>query len=153
MAAPTNPHRKHGMHGTPTYQTWIEMRRRCRAQGRDNAPTYTERGIEVCDRWQDFACFFADMGLRPSLEHTIERLDGSRNYELDNCVWATPVQQSNNRTNNHRVTYRGERMTLIQAVRRAGNVVEKSAAWHRINRGWPIERAVETAPDIRYMSK
>jgi len=60
--------------------------------------SYGARGITVCERWRDdFMMFLADMGPRPSLAYTIDRLDNARGYEPDNCRWATRSQQQRNK--------------------------------------------------------
>lgn len=135
----------------PEYRVWIDMRRRCRDPKLRNYPNYGGRGIAVCDRWQTFENFYADMGPRPSKRHSIDRHpDNDGNYEPGNCRWATREEQRNNMRNNRWVEYRGRRMSLRDAIRSAGDVIEKSAAWRRLDLGWSIEMAVETPPDPRF---
>ena len=58
---------------------------------------YGERGIKVCDRWDNsFEDFYKDMGDRPSKYHSIERKNNNGNYEPDNCIWATREEQMRN---------------------------------------------------------
>jgi hypothetical protein len=72
---------------------------RCTNPRHPGYPSYGGRGIGVCARWRDdFMAFFADLGPRPSPEHSLDRLDNARGYAPDNCRWATRSQQQRNRT-------------------------------------------------------
>ena len=86
----------HGGKGTAEYAIWKAMRARCNNRKADNYPYYGGRGIKVCERWNDFANFLADMGPRPD-GLTIERTNNDGNYEPGNCIWADMKTQSNNR--------------------------------------------------------
>lgn len=87
---------KHGMHGTPTYNSWRGILDRCNNANRENYDNYGGRGITVCNRWLKFEIFFADMGERPK-GLTIERIDNDKGYYKENCIWATASEQQHNR--------------------------------------------------------
>lgn len=100
---------------TPEYKAWQEMKRRCNDSNRQNYRNYGGRGIVVCERWLDFTNFLADMGRKPTLEHSLDRYPNNNgNYEPGNVRWATKEQQSRNRRTNTLLTFQGKTLCIIE---------------------------------------
>lgn len=120
-----------------TRSAWSEMRKRCARH-----PDYAGRGIKICDRWDSFANFLADMGEAPP-GRSLDRIDNNGNYEPANCRWATPIQQANNKRDTSFVEYRGRVQPMAEWARELG--FKYWTLRNRIvNLGWPIERAFTT---------
>jgi hypothetical protein len=85
----------------PEYKVWRGMIRRCENPNHDSYRWYGARGIRVCDRWRNgedgqsgFECFLADMGRRPTPQHSVDRYpNNDGNYCKENCRWATTAEQ------------------------------------------------------------
>jgi hypothetical protein len=137
----------HGLSKTSLYQTWNAMLQRCNNPNSNNWQDYGGRGIKVCQRWQTFENFYADMGQIPSPEHTLDRINNNGNYEPSNCRWATMIEQQNNRRSNKIIVYKGVSYTVAELARTHG--INIATFEYRLNRGWTIEQAVEIKVDRR----
>jgi hypothetical protein len=87
-----------GLKASAEYVCWAAMIQRCENPKADNYERYGGRGVSVDPRWRaSFTTFFADMGPKPSPQHSIDRIKNERGYEPDNCRWATDAEQRKNR--------------------------------------------------------
>jgi hypothetical protein len=108
----------------PEYRVWATMKARCSWPKHPNYHNYGGKGVRVCDRWErSFWLFYEDMGPRPSVSHTIDRMDGTKGYEPSNCRWATRSQQEHNKPSRGEVAYRGVRRSrgrYMAAIKKDG---------------------------------
>ncbi|MCA9069762.1 MAG: hypothetical protein KDA84_12605 [Planctomycetaceae bacterium] len=132
----------HGISDSPEYKSWEAMIQRCTNSNLKEFPNYGGRGIEVCPRWEDFQNFLDDMGKRPSLGHSIDRIDSNGNYEPNNCRWADLPQQNNNKRNTIYFEFQGQRLPLSEWSKRTG--VSQRILRGRYYRGWPVEKILTT---------
>jgi hypothetical protein len=94
----------HWVGNKPTREwiTWHAMKGRCYNKNRKCYKWYGAKGVIVCDRWLDsFENFYADMGDKPTIKHSIDRINPFGNYEPTNCKWATAKEQANNKRKNY----------------------------------------------------
>ena len=131
----------HGMTGTPEHAAWCDMKSRCTNPNAGEWKRYGARGIAVCDRWlHSFDVFLADMGPRPSPDHSLDREDSDGNYEPSNCRWATKKEQQRNRRCTSYVEYQGEKLPLAELAERVG--ISRHALKGRLRKGMSIEDAI-----------
>lgn len=130
----------HGLSRTQarTYRTWKDMRGRCLNPGDSDFDNYGGRGIGICEAWNDFAVFFADMGARPPAM-TLDRIEVDGDYTPSNCRWATVQMQANNKRSNYMVEVNGVTQTLQQWCDEFG--LERTKVAYRLAQGWPVEKA------------
>jgi hypothetical protein len=130
---------KHGMSHTHVHKVWIAMRDRCRNPNNLAFKNYGGRGIKVCDRWDSFSDFLADMGDRPE-GFDLDRIDNNGNYEPSNCRWLSRQKNLNNKRTNRFLELRGETHTIAEWSRITG------LSWltirQRLRYGWTVERTL-----------
>lgn len=145
----------HGMEDSSEYSIWRGIKKRCYLKSHRAYPGYGGRGIVICSGWRSsFKSFFADMGERPSLDHSIDRIDGDGNYSCGhceecllkgwtaNCRWATRAEQRRNAKNIRMLTFQGETMCLKDMAGKYG--MTKGQLHSRLEAGWSLQEALLT---------
>jgi hypothetical protein len=87
-AAERNWKHGHAVRGklSSEYRSFTAMHKRCSYPSSKKLKNYGGRGISICARWQSFETFLADMGPKPTPNHSIDRWpDVDGNYEPNNC--------------------------------------------------------------------
>ena len=151
----------------PYYNTWFMMHERCKNPKTAGYHNYGGRGIKVCDRWNSFPAFLADMREKPHPKATLDRIDFDGDYEPSNCRWAdTMKHQIRNRRcvvldeelvayirGYHAQGFHRKHVSLMQLSKNlggspflCGNVVGKGA-----NRRWVEIRPVIYKSAKRYL--
>lgn len=130
----------HGMSKKRVYRIWQNMLTRCENPLHGSFPRYGGKGIAVCSQWHTFENFFADMGQPPTPKHSIDRIDGTRDYEPGNCRWATRKVQNRNTTQNRWLTLNGETHIVTDWADILG--IPATRIRNRLSRGWSTERAL-----------
>lgn len=124
------------------YKSWQDMKARCRNPKNVQYQNYGGRGIEIDPTWESFDTFFADMGPKPTEDHSIERIDNDAWYGPRNCRWATIVEQCKNKRTSRVVTYGGRTMIATDWAREVG--LRPQILNGRLRDGWSIEAALFT---------
>jgi len=135
---------KHGMARRgkehPLFELWRGMIKRCMNPKATGYQRYGGRGIMVCKRWMDIRNFIADMSPRPSLKHTLDRIDNNKGYSPNNCRWATIAKQNRNQRRNRMLTFQGQTMCVSEWGRLLG--IPKNTLLNRLKKNWPIEKVL-----------
>ncbi len=131
----------------PEYAAYLGIK--SRAKGKKSALKkgtrgYSGMGCGISPEWDgdNYLTFKADMGPKPSPEHSVDRRDNSKGYSKENCFWGTPQQQASNRRTSVFIEYNGERLTKAEWSKRLGFGL--NTITNRQQLGWPLERIMTT---------
>lgn len=132
-----------GREGLPTsiFASWRSMKQRCLNPTHHQFHNYGGRGVQLCERWQSFENFLADMGERPE-GTTLDRIDIDGNYEPANCRWADVETQRNNCRNSKIIEFAGKRLGVSQWARELG--IRRETIWARIRAGCSVQETLST---------
>jgi hypothetical protein len=150
---------KHGEssrnHTTVEFKIWARMLYRCINKKNPAYEAYGGRGITVCESWQSYENFLADMGRRPSPAYSIDRIDVNKGYFKENCRWATAMTQANNRRSNVFWEINGQLKTIAEWCQLYG--IKQSTVYARVKRGWnqmdALKKPINPNPTLKQRMK
>lgn len=134
------------------YALWKSIKSRTSNTNDVNYHKYGSRGIKMYEKWvNDFEAFdsyiFDNLGYKPTVAHSLDRIDNSGNYEPYNIKWATIHEQNNNKRTNVYIEIEGKKTSLAQLSRLTGiyiNTLRKRYIKHGNNllavlKGWKVD--------------
>lgn len=135
----------HGDRRSRLYSIWTNMKTRCNNTNSQDYYKYGGRGVSICSAWnnsyESFKEWALSSGYIDNPQCTLDRIDVNGNYEPENCRWATPEQQANNRRNTINIAFRGEEHTLSEWAKICG--IKYHTLFARLYiLNWPIEKAL-----------
>ena len=129
--------------------SWDAMFVRCYNAQSGSYVRYGGRGIKVCNRWEIFDNFLADMGIRPTGK-TLDRIDTSGDYEPSNCRWATLSEQRRHRDGQQlmvSLTINGRTQLISDWVKESNGSLSRSL--FRLKKGWSPKDAIFSPKQAR----
>lgn len=148
--------RVHGRSRDPLYHVWRSMVTRCTNQSHKSYSRYggrTPNPVTVCPEWREslevFEAYVSQLPRYGEPGMQLDRIDNDLGYLPGNVRWATPEENTNNRRNNRRITFRGSTKTLAEWARMLG--LGPTTIRSRLDKsGWPAERALTegVAPEV-----
>lgn len=127
--------KKHGLahvggKATRLYRVWTHIRVRCNNPNTENFQYYGERGVKVCDEWNDYKTFHdwaLSHGYRDDL--TIDRIDVNGDYSPENCRWTTIKEQNRNKRTTLKCFFNGQVM-LLKDVSNVSGINYQTLRYH-----------------------
>lgn len=134
---------RQGQRKTRLYGIWANMKQRCTNPSNPAYPYYGAKGISICDEWANDFLAFQSWALKNGYDDslTIDRVDGNKNYQPDNCRWSTRKEQSNNLSSNTVIVFEGKEYTLTQLAEEYG--LDPKLVIDRHKLGWPAKDLVK----------
>lgn len=138
---------KHGLSKDKLHGLWRNIKERCYNPNSKSYKYYGERGIKMCDEWEnDFVSFYNwshENGYKDGLQ--IDRIDVNGDYCPENCRWVSKIVQANNTRRNIYVTINGETKSMSDWCREIG--INYQSVQTRRYKGWDTLLALTTPFD------
>lgn len=144
-----NAGKEHNLSKHPLYRTFHGLKKRCYNKNCKSYKDYGGRGITICDEWLNSFKSFYDWAMANGYEKglSIERIDVNKGYSPENCTWIPFGDQAKNTRRSVFYEYKGEKKILGDWAKQYN--LPFTCVRRRIDRGWSLERALNTPNSIR----
>ena len=131
----------HGLSNHKIYRIWSSMKGRCLNKKDSHYQDYGGRGITICEEWHSFKNFYRDMGSTYKVKESVisnrntislDRIDNSKGYSKENCVWRNQQEQMRNLRKSIYVNG----ISIVEFCKKNGIVL--STAYSRVKQNKPI---------------
>lgn len=143
------------LEGSRIYNSWQNMKASCDYYKQSNYQSIGGVGISYSKEWSVFSGFYNDMKEGYSDNLFLSRLDRDKDFDVDNCYWATQQDISYSRISNIPVKINEKILT----VREAGKIykLKESTIHDRYAKGWRksdlvqplLENNIERIPHMK----
>lgn len=113
------------------YWLWNGMKSRCYSQYNPSYKYYGEKGIGVCEEWQNDFFAFREWAVsngydysKSRREQSLDRIDGSKNYSPSNCRFVSHSENCKNTLRNVFIDFRGKRKCINDWSKETGIPIE-----------------------------
>ncbi len=124
------------------WSSWFSMKQRCNNPHNVSYAKYGGVGITYVKDWESFKNFYRDMGDKPSALHTLDRIDNTKGYSIENCRWATKKEQATNRSTTNFIKFEGQEKSIQEWMRVKG--LTRMTYNNRLNLGWDLDKIFNT---------
>ena len=133
----------------PLYTTWCNIKARCDNPSNPAYKNYGGRGIRYDPAWKTFEGFLKDVPPKPSLEHSLDRIDNNGFYEKNNVRWTSRKVQRRNSRAVRPVTIRGETRLLVDWCAEYGITI--GGVHRRLHKGEDVVSALTRPKATRFL--
>lgn len=130
-------------------RTFSLMKYRCETETSPDFARWGGAGIKLL--YKNVEEFYNDVGDKPSVNHSIDRINGKIGYMVGNCRWATHSEQQQNTKSNFNIEFNGETRCATEWSRICG--IPVTTLKRRIIRGWSIIDSLMKPVDTSCYSK
>lgn len=107
------------------YSSWLNAKTRCRNEKYHSYHRYGGRGILFTKEWDLFENFLRDMGPKPEPNFQLDRLDGDKCYNKQNCKWVSPKENVRHRST---TKLTAKNVTTIRIQFNSGDMTQEELA-------------------------